>query len=130
MEQIAKYAPDHVAIIERNDERRFYGYLHRYAKTGGVLYVGKGTGRRAYNFDYRGHWWLSLATREGVDVEIVKAGLHSCCALVLETIYIHKMNVANEALANRVVPNKPGDVFGPRPYNHPFCKNANQGVAA
>lgn len=66
----------------------FYVYLHRKATTGGVFYVGKGIGRRAY--ERRGHTtvWRRTVAKHGYTVEIVQDGLQEWAAFELEVALI------------------------------------------
>jgi hypothetical protein len=62
----------------------FYVYIHRKATTGEVFYVGKGQGDRAYSYRNRNDWWLNIAMKHGVHVDVVLDGLQEWYALELE----------------------------------------------
>ena len=54
-----------------NNENCYYVYLHRRATDNKVFYVGKGKGRRAWNFNNRNQHWTNVKNKHGVIVDIV-----------------------------------------------------------
>lgn len=64
--------------------RDFYVYLHRKKTTGEVFYVGKGSGRRAYDRRGRSRWWKSTVEKHGYIVEIYMDCLQEWYAFELE----------------------------------------------
>lgn len=63
----------------------FYVYLHKKKTTGEIFYVGKGSGRRAYDFKLRNAFWKRVEAKYGCDVEIYMDNLQEWYALELET---------------------------------------------
>jgi hypothetical protein len=51
---------------------RFYTYIHKKKDTGEVFYVGKGCGKRAFDFVARNIYWKFISKKHGVLVEIIK----------------------------------------------------------
>lgn len=64
--------------------KSYYVYLHRKATTGDVFYVGKGTGRRAYEKRLRSTYWKKVANKHGLVVELYMTDLQEWYALELE----------------------------------------------
>lgn len=62
----------------------FYVYLHCKATTGEVFYVGKGTGRRAWQATNRNRQWSNIVRRHGLTIEIVISGLQEWAAHEIE----------------------------------------------
>ena len=62
----------------------FYVYLHRKKTTGEVFYVGKGKGKRAWDFVRRSDFWKHVENKHGVDVEIYQNNLQEWYAFELE----------------------------------------------
>lgn len=62
----------------------FYVYLHRKVTTNEVFYVGKGSGRRAYDKVARSTWWKKTVAKHGYTVEIYMDNLQEWYALELE----------------------------------------------
>lgn len=54
-----------------NDMPQFYIYIHSRVSDGRVFYVGKGTGRRAYNRSDRSDYWKNIVNKHGLKIEIV-----------------------------------------------------------
>lgn len=61
----------------------FYVYAHRKATTGEIFYIGKGTGRRAWNLQ-RNSLWSRTVKKHGLIVDIVQAGLREWAAHEIE----------------------------------------------
>lgn len=78
----------------------FYVYIHRRATDGSVFYVGKGSLRRAWDRSPRSDWWLSVAKKNGVIVEIVQSGMSEACSLTMERIYINKHRHVGDKIVN------------------------------
>ena len=62
----------------------FYVYLHKKATTGEVFYVGKGTGKRAYQKAKRSKFWKAIVDKHGYTIEIVINGLQEWAAFEFE----------------------------------------------
>lgn len=62
----------------------FYVYFHKKATTGEIFYVGKGSGRRAYDKSSRSKWWYKVVAKHGFVVEIYMDKLTEWYALELE----------------------------------------------
>ena len=62
----------------------FYVYVHLRADSGLPFYVGKGKGKRAYNYRARSEHWKRVARKHGVIVEIIRSGLTEDQADTLE----------------------------------------------
>ena len=83
--------------------RGSYVYLHRKASDGSVFYVGKGRRDRGWQASkacQRSNWWLGVARKYGVIVEIFKDNMSDPCALTLEKILISKHRSNGCALVN------------------------------
>jgi hypothetical protein len=50
----------------------FYTYIHKKKDTGEVFYVGKGCGKRAFDFIARNRYWKFIYKKHGFLVEIIK----------------------------------------------------------
>ena len=68
----------------------FYVYLHRKKTTGEVFYVGKGSGRRAWEFGSRNKYWRNIEKSHGCIVDIYADNLQEWYALELERDLILK----------------------------------------
>jgi len=108
IEEISEYAPEHAAIVQRKDAKRYYVYQHRRADCGSVFYIGKGSQRRAYQFGSRPHYWFNALKGSQIDIEILRHDLHEPCALTIETIEMHVARSKGEPLTNLLIPNHPG----------------------
>ena len=77
-----------------SSQERFYVYTHHDTSTGEIFYVGKGTGRRAWNKSSRTSEWKS---RSGCDmiVHIIFDGLSDELALFIERMLINKIGIEN-----------------------------------
>lgn len=62
---------------------KFYVYFHRRTSDNSIFYVGKGTGKRAWNKDNRSKRWYEEAD-SGFTIEIVEDNLSNTEALALE----------------------------------------------
>lgn len=72
---------------KKNKEIRSRGkcvYLHRNPKTQEVFYVGIGVETRASDFSKRSVFWSNYKNKHGVDVDVVKRGLSSKKAQLIE----------------------------------------------
>lgn len=78
-------------------KREHYVYAHRRATDGGVFYIGKGKGRRAWGRTGRNPWWHHVNAKHGFTVEILRDQMPAPCALTLERITIAKIGIANLA---------------------------------
>lgn len=79
-------------------ENRYYVYTHRRESDGKIFYVGKGTGRRAFNFTHRSELWKRHYAKHGCRVEIVFNNLPEVCALSVEKAMI--ASIGRGQLAN------------------------------
>lgn len=68
--------------------RSYYVYIHRKATTGEIFYVGKGTGRRAYEKNLRTKYWKRTAKKHGVVVDFVIKDVQEWYALELEELLV------------------------------------------
>jgi len=75
MSKSSKNLPEH---------RDFYVYEHRRKSDGRTFYVGKGRGRRAWDFHHRHTYWKRIAAKDGVDVVLLYEGLTERSSLDLE----------------------------------------------
>ena len=65
-----------------------YIYLHRRNDTGEVFYVGKGTGKRAYQKTDRNQHWHNVVNKAGFTAEIIVKGLTDAEAYWAEPLLI------------------------------------------
>ena len=65
-------------------------YLHKKKTTGEIFYVGKGSGKRAWEFGSRNKYWRNVEMAHGCDVEIYASNLQEWYALELERDLILK----------------------------------------
>lgn len=79
-------------------EKRFYVYAHRRESDGRIFYVGKGTGRRAFNFTHRSVLWKRCYAKHGCKVEIIFNDLPEVCAFSIEKAMI--ASIGRSRLAN------------------------------
>lgn len=81
----------------------FYVYLHRKASDNSVFYVGKGSGRRAYDRNNRSDWWKSIVAKHGYTVEIYMDNLQEWYSFELEKeliAYYGRMDEDRGSLCN------------------------------
>ena len=78
----------------------FYVYLHRKCTDGTPFYVGKGKGKRAWNFSKRNNKWTNIFNKYGVKVEILYDGLEEKDAFAIEVETIQKLRNEGFDLAN------------------------------
>lgn len=78
--------PKELYIDSEGVERGYYVYIHRVDQDGEVFYVGKGHGKRAWNFTERNHLWKEKVSslKNVVTVEIVYSDLSELEALDIE----------------------------------------------
>lgn len=62
----------------------YYVYVHKKKTTGEVFYVGKGCGRRAWQWSDRSHYWKRVAKKYGYVVEIYLDNIQEWCAFEIE----------------------------------------------
>lgn len=78
----------------------YYVYLHRRLTDNKVFYVGKGCGRRAWNFNNRNRYWHNVKEKHGVVVDFVATNLDEKSALQLEMQTIKSLRELGEPLTN------------------------------
>ena len=74
-------------LMNENENREFYVYVHIRKDNNTVFYVGKGKGNRAYDLD-RGNFHNGVRDEYGCRVEIIKDGLTESQAFRLEKYMI------------------------------------------
>lgn len=84
-------------------DKRFYVYLHRRADSKEVFYVGKGSGRRAWNTQYRSEYWHRVAGKYGVEIEMAAEGLTEADAFALEIELIAHHKARGVRLVNATI---------------------------
>lgn len=67
---------------------KYYVYVHRKQTDGSIFYVGKGSGKRAYEIASRSEYWHRVFRKHGRDVQIVASGLGEQCAFSIERAMI------------------------------------------
>lgn len=72
-------------------KNNYYVYLHVKETNGEPFYIGKGKGRRGYNFNYRNNLWNKVRDKYGVDVIILNDDLIEKEALDLEIYWINRI---------------------------------------
>ena len=83
--------------------KEYYVYAHRKATTGGIFYIGKGTGRRAWYTIDRNPFWQAVVRKHGFTVEIIEDQLQEWYAYELEQTLIAgygRRNVGTGILTN------------------------------
>jgi hypothetical protein len=93
---------------------KFYTYIHRTADDGRIFYVGKGSGRRAWNFTQRTQKWKDISLAHGVNVEICAYWQHEEDCLSHERLLISCMNDLKISLCNLSI----GGTTGPTGYKY------------
>lgn len=81
----------------------FYVYLHRRQSDGLIFYVGKGFGRRAWEWSEKSRGnihWQRVKNKHGIEVVIVKSAMSNDCSLTLEKITIAKYRSLGHPLTN------------------------------
>lgn len=78
----------------------FYTYVHRRNDTGEVFYVGKGSGKRAYDKSARSEYWKRIAAKHGVTVDIVDRFETEQKSFKSEIALIHLFSVSGLRLIN------------------------------
>ncbi len=78
----------------------FYVYQHIRYDTNEIIYVGKGKGRRAYNFINRNKLWLDIKSKTNIKVEILIKDIENEFAIlierdVIESYKFKKINLVN-----------------------------------
>lgn len=81
-------------------EAKFYTYIHRRGDTGEVFYVGKGSGKRAWQAYSRSAWWKNITRLHGYTAEIVARWTLEQDALNHERELISEYRVAGVQLVN------------------------------
>lgn len=84
-------------------ENKYYVYVHIRATTGEPFYYGKGCGTRAFDHFQKGcrsEWWLKVAKKYGVLVEIVQSYLTNDEANDLEIKCIAEARLRKENIVN------------------------------
>ena len=77
-------------------KERFYVYIHKRLSDESTFYVGKGSGKQAYNAQNRNETWKAIVDEEGgYDVHIVKNGLTNKDACLLEMRLIKDIGIDN-----------------------------------
>ncbi|MFA7254383.1 MAG: hypothetical protein WC107_07610 [Patescibacteria group bacterium] len=77
---------------------RFYVYAHEFASGPNAtrpFYIGKGSGRRAWNVSTRSKYWKSLVNKYGVVVRIIDSGISESQAFELEKFLIETIGRDN-----------------------------------
>lgn len=74
--------------------KKHYVYIHKDG-LGRTFYVGKGTGKRAYQKRNRSIRWVRHSNKYGFSVHIVKDNMEECCAFVFEKILINVIGREN-----------------------------------
>ena len=78
----------------------YYVYKH-YRKTDmSLAYIGKGQLRRGFDKSPRSDWWISIARKHGIHVEIVCQGMTEAAAHALEVFLISIARCAGERICN------------------------------
>lgn len=82
--------------------REFYVYIHYRNDTNTPFYVGKGKGDRAYQLctSRRSRFWLNIANKAGVTVNIIETALTETEAHDLECKIIEELRMYGYKLAN------------------------------
>lgn len=70
-----------------------YVYFHKRASDGGVFYVGKGRGKRAWTHHNRTRHWKNIVAKHGLNIFILKDSMTACCALTLECVVIRSIGI-------------------------------------
>lgn len=78
----------------------FYVYLHKRLDTGGVFYVGKGKGKRAFSRSNRNRYWINVVNKTNFEVEIVAKNLSEQEALSFEIYLISLLRSKGNKLTN------------------------------
>ena len=77
-----------VGAVLVGPEDRFYVYAHFRADDGGLFYIGKGSGRRAWSKCSRNRHWKAVVAKHGRRVRILYEGLSEIEALRIEALLI------------------------------------------
>jgi hypothetical protein len=100
-----------------------YVYIHRKASSGAPFYVGKGTGRRAWDEKKRSALWKRTAKKHGFFVEIVQSGLQEWAAFEIETGLISMIGRLDQCLGPLVNMTDGGEgMLGHTPSNQTRAK--------
>ena len=78
----------------------FYVYLHLRESDGKPFYVGKGCGKRAFNFSGRSQYWNRVSSKHGCTVKILFDNLTEDVAFELEKEIIHTLRNDGYKLCN------------------------------
>jgi hypothetical protein len=92
---------------------KFYTYTHR-TYDNVIFYVGKGSGRRAWNFTHRTKQWKEIAEHQGVNVDVCAYWKNEEDALSHERLLISCMNDLGIRLCNL----SEGGTKGPTGYKY------------
>lgn len=74
--------------LNKVNPSKFYVYTHSRMTDGLIMYVGKGSGNRAWQVSGRNSLWVRTAKKHGVNVSIHMENMSESCALVLESIMV------------------------------------------
>jgi len=79
------------------ENNKFYVYIHTRATIGGIFYVGKGHGKRAWSKESRNQHWHRIVRKYDYNVIIVEDDLTEQEAFALEMMLIASINKQNLA---------------------------------
>lgn len=82
-------------------ESVFYVYAHLCARTGGAFYIGKGSGKRAWQSSGRSSLWRSISSEFGYSVFILCENMIESDSLELETFLISELKLRGGRVANQ-----------------------------
>lgn len=73
---------------EDDINKKFYVYIHKRLSDGGIFYVGKGSGNRAWSRSGRSDYWNRIVRKHGRSVEIFMNSMSEPCSYTMEKILI------------------------------------------
>jgi len=78
----------------------FYVYQHIRCDTNEIIYVGKGIGKRAYDFIRRNKLWLDIKSKTDIKVEMLIENIENEFAILIEKEVISSYLLKNISLVN------------------------------
>lgn len=81
-------------------DNSFYVYQHIRCDTNQIIYVGKGTGRRAYDFNRRNKLWFDIKSKTDIKVSILIKNIENEFAILIEREVIELYKLKNINLVN------------------------------
>ena len=112
-------APRHTDV----KPRKHYVYIHRRMTNMEEFYVGKGSTNRGFRHSLRSDWWMRIARKNGVWVEVVQDNMTRSESLLLEMWLIAKLRHEGHVLCNMTEGGEGNFGVTPKNSRSVYCSN-------